>query len=370
MRNFTDSIIGRLIGLFKKEYDPRIIDAINIENLRSENRFSRIIIILESVSLALYVIFNMNNERLWSSFLNASCCIVACVIVVAISGRYISKYDRSGVISDKEVSALTYFFYVLLSLWGVFVDVAHYEAGEQMFTFYIVQFCFICFVLMKPGIGSALIAGSFVILFWNLYMVDGAVGIQLPNFVIFMAIAILGNAIKYSLTREYERDNLKIRELNKILEKEAVVDELTKLKNRKALRLDMEKYIGQHICVIMSDIDHFKNFNDTYGHNVGDKVLSRVAASIRDVFKGCDNYRYGGDEFLVIITGRTDDECRERIRRWKSALEDIKITDAEFPITCSSGCSCDTVDSKETFRACLKKADDRMYEEKNKATGC
>ncbi len=103
----------------------------------------------------------------------------------------------------------------------------------------------------------------------------------------------------------------------------AYLDELTEIPARRAL---MTKFatLGRHYSVAMMDVDHFKKFNDTYGHDIGDQVLRMVAAQINKVSGGGKAFRYGGEEFTVVFAGKSEQECmmyleevRERIAHYQ-----------------------------------------------------
>jgi diguanylate cyclase (GGDEF)-like protein len=83
----------------------------------------------------------------------------------------------------------------------------------------------------------------------------------------------------------------------------AYLDELTGLPGRRALREQMDKLSGLY-TLAMLDVDHFKKFNDTYGHDVGDQVLKFVAGKMRKVGGGGRAYRYGGEEFTFLFPGK------------------------------------------------------------------
>jgi diguanylate cyclase (GGDEF)-like protein len=93
-------------------------------------------------------------------------------------------------------------------------------------------------------------------------------------------------------------------------------DELTGLPGRRALN-ERLKMLGSNYSIAMLDVDHFKRFNDTYGHDVGDEVLRLVASRIRRVGGGGTAYRYGGEEFCVVFPRRdveTATAFMERVR--------------------------------------------------------
>lgn len=89
--------------------------------------------------------------------------------------------------------------------------------------------------------------------------------------------------------------------------KMAFNDDLTSLPNRRALN---EALSGAHgtYSLAMLDIDHFKKFNDTYGHDAGDEVLRKVSAHIGNVRGGGKAFRYGGEEFTILFQGKTAED--------------------------------------------------------------
>lgn len=101
-------------------------------------------------------------------------------------------------------------------------------------------------------------------------------------------------------------------------------DELTGIPSRRALNEQMHG-IGRSYAVAMIDIDHFKKFNDTYGHDVGDQVLRLVAKKLQTVGGGGKTYRYGGEEFTILFPRKNAKETLEH-------LEAIRRTIAEYPL--------------------------------------
>lgn len=88
----------------------------------------------------------------------------------------------------------------------------------------------------------------------------------------------------------------------------AYLDELTSLPSRRALMQNFST-LGKNYCVAMVDVDHFKKFNDKYGHDIGDQVLKKLANQLRQV-RGGKAFRYGGEEFTVIFPNKNLDEAR------------------------------------------------------------
>jgi diguanylate cyclase (GGDEF)-like protein len=89
------------------------------------------------------------------------------------------------------------------------------------------------------------------------------------------------------------------------------IDELTSVPNRRAYNEDLKK-LGRRYSIAMLDIDHFKKFNDNYGHKEGDNVLRYVAAHLRESSRS-KVFRYGGEEFSIIFPGYRVNEVQERL---------------------------------------------------------
>ena len=97
-------------------------------------------------------------------------------------------------------------------------------------------------------------------------------------------------------------------------------DELTALPSRRALNEALAG-LGKRYAIAMLDVDHFKKFNDTHGHDVGDQVLRMVAAQIGRVGGGGRAFRYGGEEFTVLFSGRGADEVLHALEAVRASIE-------------------------------------------------
>jgi diguanylate cyclase (GGDEF)-like protein len=102
----------------------------------------------------------------------------------------------------------------------------------------------------------------------------------------------------------------------------AYFDELTDLPSRRSFN-DAKLRLGSTYTVAMVDVDHFKHFNDTYGHDAGDQVLRMVASRIGEVTGGGKGYRYGGEEFAVIFPGKYVDETFPHLERLRRSIEEV-----------------------------------------------
>ena len=99
----------------------------------------------------------------------------------------------------------------------------------------------------------------------------------------------------------------------------AYLDELTGLPGRRALSDKFRRISGTY-TIAMLDVDHFKKFNDAYGHDAGDAVLRMIAGKMSKVSGGGQSYRYGGEEFAIVFTGK---DSRESVRYLEALREAI-----------------------------------------------
>lgn len=102
-------------------------------------------------------------------------------------------------------------------------------------------------------------------------------------------------------------------------------DGLTELPGRRALNEALPRLSGQ-FTVAMVDVDHFKRFNDTYGHDAGDHVLRLVAARLAQAPGGGTAYRYGGEEFALVFPGKGQDECLPHLEELREIVETSRFT--------------------------------------------
>ncbi|ADZ92510.1 GGDEF domain-containing protein [Marinomonas mediterranea] len=146
-------------------------------------------------------------------------------------------------------------------------------------------------------------------------------------------------------------------------------DELTGLASRRALNEDFMA-LPKHYAIAMVDVDHFKKFNDTYGHDMGDEVLRRVAKILAE---GCyygSVYRYGGEEFSILYRGKKVAEAQDELESIRSWIEEEKIevihrdSKKYVSVTASFGLAVGS-DQNEGFET-LKKADESLYQAKRK----
>jgi diguanylate cyclase (GGDEF)-like protein len=101
-------------------------------------------------------------------------------------------------------------------------------------------------------------------------------------------------------------------------------DEMTSLPSRRSLNESLSG-LGRTYALAMLDVDHFKKFNDTYGHDVGDQVLKMVAQQMSAVGGGGKAFRYGGEEFTILFSGRSAKDAIPELEKVRIAIADYKL---------------------------------------------
>ena len=104
----------------------------------------------------------------------------------------------------------------------------------------------------------------------------------------------------------------------------AYIDELTGLHGRRSLNETMST-LTKNYSIAMLDIDHFKKFNDRYGHKIGDQVLKMIATKLSEVSGGAKSFRFGGEEFTTIFPGKTAREAKPFMDEYRLKLETTKF---------------------------------------------
>ena len=166
---------------------------------------------------------------------------------------------------------------------------------------------------------------------------------------------------------ELQRELMSTREA---LREQATTDALTKLWNRTAIlehldgelaRADREE---RPVGVILVDLDHFKNINDTFGHYTGDLALQEASQRMRRSVRNYDSVgRYGGEEFLILVPGCDEKSTLAQAERLRSFLAEasVNVPGGEVNLTASFGCTSALPGSMQTSETLIRRADEALY---------
>jgi diguanylate cyclase (GGDEF)-like protein len=150
------------------------------------------------------------------------------------------------------------------------------------------------------------------------------------------AVDYISKPFNPSIVRVRIRNHLQSVHQRRLLEQLAMLDSLTGIPNRRRLAEVYEREwrrcmrAGAPLSLIVVDVDHFKAFNDTYGHSAGDQVLQRVAASLRMAMRRSGDFvaRYGGEEFVILLPGVDSVGAQAVSEQARADVEELRIPHA------------------------------------------
>jgi diguanylate cyclase (GGDEF)-like protein len=194
-------------------------------------------------------------------------------------------------------------------------------------------------------------------------------------FVVVIWFSIIGGHM-HNLRKELKKAMKELREANLILKELSTTDELTKVKNRRAImeRLKEEysraKRFNYPLSVVIMDLDHFKSINDTHGHQKGDEVLRETAGLLKATLRETDHFgRFGGEEFLAVLTGTDEKGAEQWAERARQKVEGHGFDGLkDKQVTVSFGIAGRR--DEEGLDELLKRADEALYRAKERGRNC
>ena len=198
---------------------------------------------------------------------------------------------------------------------------------------------------------------------------------SLVTLVVFISVlSVVAAAVNRQDMAQIQYQALLLRDSEAGLREQSVRDVLTGLFNRRYLEETLGRELHRAaraqypLGVMMIDIDHFKRFNDTYGHALGDAVLRQLGALLRANIRGSDiACRYGGEEFIMILPEATLETTRQRAEAIRAGATRLTLQHAGqrvAPFTLSIGLA-EFPQDGATDTALLKRADDALYQAKH-----
>lgn len=220
-----------------------------------------------------------------------------------------------------------------------------------------------------PNVYAAFLAGLTIPLIAMLALVEGQ-----PGWGIIPAIVVMVIVLYYSALQR-RRDLMDDLISRFGLETDASEDKLTHIANRRRFDMTLEqtwalaRRSGTPISLIMIDIDYFKQFNDKYGHQAGDKCLIQVAKALAESARRASDLvaRYGGEEFVVLLNQTTRDDAYRLAERMRERVENLKIKNENTPsgyVTISLGGVTVFASDYEEAANPLQHADKALYASK------
>ncbi|CAH0536772.1 GGDEF domain-containing response regulator [Vibrio marisflavi] len=184
------------------------------------------------------------------------------------------------------------------------------------------------------------------------------------------------------MRRELKRTSAKLSELNIALQRQVNEDGLTKLFNRRFIDNSLQDLVALHgrngspLSLILLDVDNFKPFNDNYGHIEGDRCLIELAKMTNELFTRSGDYvgRYGGEEFVVLLSNTSEEKALEHANRIKEGLAKLsyphEFNNSAGFVTVSQGVLSLIPTGKENIDDLYRMADRALYRAKNEGRNC
>lgn len=178
-------------------------------------------------------------------------------------------------------------------------------------------------------------------------------------------------------TKELEEANDQIKKINQQLKRLVILDGLTGIPNYRrfaeVLELEWRRAIrnSRPISIVLIDVDYFKLYNDTYGHQKGDDCLKKIAQTLKKTCKRPTDLaaRYGGEEFILVLSESDESGALSLAKQLLQGVANLKIQHKSSPIipvvTISLGCATVTPKAGEEAAALIKMADEALYTSKN-----
>ena len=264
-------------------------------------------------------------------------------------------------ILDKHPQRSTLFLYLVqipIMIIGILMGTV-LDKNSLTFTFFLLLICLPPFILDNPirhlgylvGSMCAYLAMGFMFKPQDVFNLDL---VHLMGF--FMGAMFLD---LFVLAERF--DNLE----NYVLsEEKARHDEMSGLKNRYALSIDVDSFEGKRVFAAIIDIDYFKFFNDMFGHDFGEELVSYLGKNARKVFGAKYCYRFESDEILVLDEKSNEADFKKKLSSLKESFSEVVIRDKSFHPSCTIAYVHGTPESGGDMNELIRHADVRLLEAK------
>ena len=304
----------------------------------------------------------------------------AALFLVSVAALVLTRYLKKNLPKRAGCTVrLQVFYSVLLMVWGTCVTVYDQRVSNSI-SVYLITSLTIAVVVNFTPFQAVTIYGFFLAVLY--FMLPLFQKISMDNYgnnvnmTIMTLMAVFISVYRYASDRKNYLNQQIIEEQNRRLSDAAVRDSLTRLRNRRFFDEKIDSLYQQCIdtraamTVMMIDIDHFKIYNDTYGHQQGDECLRRMAWRLEQELDEKDEYliRYGGEEFLYIGIGVEEKAAAEKAKQFNKVIRELVIGPSDQDlrsITISIGICSRFPKEGEPWAEHIAEADAALYAAKN-----
>lgn len=349
--------VKKVLGIEKPRDDIQFI--LDCANIRNSRIISIIIMIMEIICFGISFSFEVHLDPSLPNSWMFHHRIAYVTLFTAAAQLFLYVITRPAEMGRFSHMALTVrigIFLTTLSAFAIYVSILDYVLKEQILVFVTLELLLACIFMVRPIFSVALITISFCFFYWLMGKVAGVSAATNVNYPILYVFFVIVNIARYYQYLKVARQTVMNHALAESLRESSLTDALTKLKNRAALRLRFEEMIGSEITMMLTDIDDFKSHNDKFGHARGDELLVKFARILQAEFGTENCFRYGGDEYLVMVPRLSSDDFLTKIKNCAAAI------DSAF--TFSGGFSSGPVSSLSDIDSFIKAADAKLYQAK------
>ncbi len=271
----------------------------------------------------------------------------------------------TGKYRNHKVASISTYLYVLgCAVVGQSIAVNDYAIGKQVIVFLpMVSWIFALF-LLNPVVSLVLSLTSFIFVPELLNTRVGFTNYVNQILTIFAFMMTIISIVRWVSEIQRAEAEEKLNSMYQKLSDISMTDELTKVKNRHALRNDFPKYQNRSMIIVMSDIDDFKYYNDSFGHDTGDLVLQHMAETLQKIFGRDSVYRFGGDEFLMVLPDWNETSLAAMINAWRIRFRVFECEGRTLHLGSTVGYAVGTVKTEHDLSQMISLADAMLYEGK------
>jgi diguanylate cyclase (GGDEF)-like protein len=357
----------------KEEYNRLLIYIVG-ETLGSSMVAIRSIIIFEIFMIAYTVIKHLNESSQYSL---AYLTLYILLLMVSIGSDFLIRFARKNIeknylyiIHGAQIHSIFMMIWAILITYLDMISIHDYSMMVYMIIMIVIPVATYInpvSLLIQNFIGSIMI-GLLIIRFDNSEIMIAS----FINFFVFAFIASnTGFAYTYMRITNYKKHAM-LQSMNLKLKEASEIDFLSGLYNRTKLneiaeRLWLDGMQNQTaLACILCDIDNFKQINDTYGHLEGDKWIQELANVLREVvtMENAYCFRYGGEEFLIVIPGVELSEAQDIAESIRTIFEQVRVGNKMHKGTVSCGVYCAIPSTRHNIEKFYGYADDNLYRAK------
>lgn len=391
------------------EHENDFKTSLILDNIRRGKILAFIVIGFETIFLTATVITAMlkvDNRFAFDAYFLMYAIMLIMNVSYLVLTKSINQDSKLSINQEKWLDAALISYITFIMSWGSVVSLMDQKLYGQIVTFMINMIvCSTVYLLEHRKIALPYIV-SIVILVAGLPFFQSSMDVLIGHYVnLFFFVCVSwttariiyfnytenfmskllikqSNLLLEKKNEENKRINIELTNANNRLKELALLDELTGISNRRCFR----EFIDSVFCgrikenttlsIIMLDIDYFKQFNDYYGHEEGDKALVAVAHQLSSMIRSSNEIavRWGGEEFIYAAINKSREEIAETANLIQEKVSALKIIHHDSPtnpyITVSLGISTIQISDKSQIKQAIKLADQALYKAKSSGRNC